>query len=162
VHVGAATGSLLRLALGVRPVANLVFPRVIRNQSLNPTPSLPPGTRRTQMGYEFWPEAVATTVRRVAALLPGKDILVTEHGVATDDDAERVEFIDRALHAELASGAPVRGYIHWSALDNFEWARGYGMRFGLIGVDRATQERTVRPSARHLGAIARANVIPAP
>ena len=76
------------------------------------------------------------------------------------DDAGRVEFIDRglrAIHAEMAAGAPVRGYIHWSAFDNFEWARGYGMRFGLIGVDRVTQERTVRPSARHLGEIARAN-----
>jgi beta-glucosidase len=153
-------GALLRIALGVRPVAGIVFPRVIRAQTLNPTPHLPPGTRGTQMGYEFWPEAAAATVRRVATLLPGKDILVTEHGVATDDDTERVEFIDRglqALHAELAAGLPLRGYIHWSAFDNFEWARGYGMRFGLIGVDRATQERTVRPSARHLGAIARAN-----
>jgi beta-glucosidase len=85
--------------------------------------------------------------------------------VATDNDAERVEFIDRgllALHRELAAGVPLRGYIHWSLLDNFEWARGYGMRFGLIGVDRATQERTVRPSARHLGGIARANSITAP
>lgn len=163
VSVGAALGSVLRLALGVRPLASLVFPRVIRAQSLNPRPNLRPGARRTQMGYEFWPEAAATTVRRVATLLPGKDIMVTEHGVATDDDAERVEFIDRglrALHAELVAGVPLRGYIHWSAFDNFEWARGYAMRFGLIGVDRATQERTVRPSARHLGDIARANTLP--
>jgi beta-glucosidase len=83
---------------------------------------------------------------------------VTEHGVATDDDAERVEFIDRGLrsiHAEIEAGLPVRGYVHWSALDNFEWVHGYGMRFGLVGVDWATLERTVRPSARFLGEIAR-------
>ena len=80
--------------------------------------------------------------------------------MAAADDAERVEFIDRglrALHVEIAAGAPVRGYIHWSALDNFEWALGYRMQFGLIGVDRSTLARTVRPSARFLGATARAN-----
>ncbi len=101
---------------------------------------------------------MAATIRRVARLLPGKDIVVTEHGVATDDDADRVEFIDRglrAIHAEIAAGLPVRGYIHWSALDNFEWAKGYSIRFGLVGVDRATLERTVRPSGRFLGEIAR-------
>jgi len=110
------------------------------------------------MGYEFRPEAVATTVRRAAELLPGKDILITEHGIATDDDAERVEFIDRglhAIHAEIDTGLPVRGYIHWSLLDNFEWAKGYEMRFGLVDVDRATLARTVRPSGRFLGDVAR-------
>jgi beta-glucosidase len=101
---------------------------------------------------------VGATIRRVAALLPGKPLIVTEHGVATDDDAERIEFIDgglRAIHDEMDAGVPVRGYIHWSLLDNFEWARGYAPHFGLIGVDRETLERTVRPSGRHLGEIAR-------
>ena len=162
VRVNAALGVLLRVALGIRPLASAVFPPIIRAQSLDPEPAIAAGSRRTQMGYEFLPEAVAATVRRAASLLPGKDIIVTEHGVATDEDVERVEFIDRglrALHAELVAGIPLRGYVHWSALDNFEWARGYGMRFGLIGVDRTTQARTVRPSARHLGAIARANAV---
>ena len=165
VRVNAALGVLLRVALGIRPLASALFPPIIRGQSLNPEPAIAAGSRRTQMGYEFLPEAVAATVRRVATLLPGKDVIVTEHGVATDDDAERVEFIDRglrALHAEIVAGIPLRGYIHWSALDNFEWARGYGMRFGLIGVDRATQARTVRPSGHHLGAIARANSLTVP
>ena len=153
----------LRLALRVPPLAARVLPPVIRGAATSPTPPLPPGARRTQMGYELRPEALAATVRRVARLLPGKDILVTEHGIATADDADRIAFIDaglRALHAEIAAGAPVRGYIHWSALDNFEWAHGYRMQFGLVAVDRATQARTVRPSARHLGAIARANRLP--
>lgn len=158
VRLGGATTALLRLALRSRRVRGLVLPPFIRRSAKDPAGNALPGTRRTQMGYEFRPEAVAATVRRVATLLPGKDIVVTEHGVATDDDAERVELIDRglrAIHGEIEAGAPVRGYVHWSAFDNFEWALGYGMRFGLIGVDRATLERTVRPSARFLGEIAR-------
>ena len=160
VSLNPALSAIMRATLRVPPLVRLAFPPVIRAQAQNPKPPVPHGARRTQMGYEFRPEALAATVRRVAAVLPGKDILVTEHGVATADDAERIELIDRGLRAlrgEIAVGAPVRGYIHWSALDNYEWALGYRMQFGLIGVDRSTQARTARPSARFLGAIARAN-----
>jgi beta-glucosidase len=120
------------------------------------------GVRRTDMGYEYRPQAVAATVRRVAGVLPGKDIVVTEHGIATSDDQERVEFITdglAALHGAIAGGVPVRGYIHWSAFDNFEWALGYRMRFGIVAVDRTTQERHAKPSATLLGEIARANAV---
>jgi beta-glucosidase len=147
------------VAVRIPPVIAIAAPPLIRKEAMNPEPPMPEDRRRTQMGYEFRPQAIAATIRRVASLLPGKPLVVTEHGVATDDDAERVEFIDgglRAIHGELAAGVPVRGYIHWSLMDNFEWARGYAPRFGLIGVDRKTLERTVRPSGRHLGAIARA------
>ena len=57
----------------------------------------------------------------------------------------------------LNDGIDVRGYIYWSAMDNFEWFQGYRPTFGLIAVDRATQQRTLKPSAHWLGAIARAN-----
>ena len=119
-----------------------------------------PGVRLTQMGYEFRPHAVAATVRRAAEVLPGKPIVVTEHGVATANDAERIEFITvglRALHKVIADRIPLVGYIHWSGFDNFEWASGYTMQFGLIAVNRTTQERTLKPSARFLGDIARSN-----
>ena len=59
----------------------------------------------------------------------------------------------------LDDGIDVRGYTYWSLLDNFEWALGYGPTFGLIAVDRVTQERTPKPSARWLGAVARANAM---
>jgi beta-glucosidase len=117
------------------------------------------------MSYEFRPEAIAATIRRSATLLPEKGIVVTEHGVATDDDAARVEFIDRglrAIHAEIKAGLSVGGYVHWSALENFEWVRGYGMQFGLVEVDFSTLERTIRPSARLLGEIARTGRLAAP
>jgi beta-glucosidase len=122
------------------------------------------GVRRTQMGYEFWPEAIAATLRRAGALFPGKDLVVTEHGIATSDDAERIEFVTRGLAAVrqvMDEGLPVQGYIYWSLLDNFEWTVGYRPTFGLIGVDRDTQERDVRPSARFLGEIARSGRLPA-
>jgi beta-glucosidase len=125
-----------------------------------PASSSADAVRRTQMGWEFRPQAAAATVRRVHELMPGKAIIVTEHGVATADDAERIEFITeglKALYWTIKDGVNLRGYIHWSAFDNFEWAHGYAMQFGLIGVDRTTQERTIKPSAKFLGEIARTN-----
>ena len=83
--------------------------------------------------------------------------------MSTDDDARRIEYIRRALSGVLkclADGIDVRGYIHWSLLDNFEWIMGYRPKFGLVAVDRATQQRTIKLSARYLGEIARRNSIP--
>jgi len=122
-----------------------------------------PKARVTHMGWEFWPEALEACIRRASALA-GVPILVSENGVAIDDDRERIEYIERALRgvrACLDDGIPVQGYVYWSLLDNFEWAFGYRPKFGLIAVDRATQARTPRPSAGWLGAVARANVLPA-
>ena len=123
---------------------------------VGPNGPLPPELEVTQMGYEFYPEALAGVLRETSKL--GLPLIVTENGVATDDDIRRVEFIDRALagvEACLRDGIDVRGYTYWSAMDNFEWMMGYQMRFGLIAVDRATQQRTAKPSARHLGEMAR-------
>jgi beta-glucosidase len=122
-----------------------------------------PGVARTIMGYENWPQALGATIRR-AAEVTGVPVLVTENGVATADDAERITFVRRALQAVLgclADGVDVRGYIYWSALDNFEWSHGYGPTFGLVAVDRATQVRTPKPSAAWLGGVASANALPA-
>ena len=66
------------------------------------------------------------------------------------------------VQACLADGIDVRGYVYWSLLDNFEWAMGYGPRFGLVAVDRSTQQRSVKPRARWLGAVARANALMTP
>jgi len=118
-----------------------------------------PDAERTQMGYLFQPEALGHTIRR-AAEVTGLPIFVTENGLGTDDDARRCEFISRALRSVeecLRDGLDVRSYFYWSLFDNFEWALGYRPTFGLVAVDRATQERTPKPSAQHLGAIARAN-----
>jgi beta-glucosidase len=118
------------------------------------------GVRLTQMGYEFWPEALAATIRRAWDVARAVPILVTENGISTDDDAERIEFVGRALRGVLdclRDGIDVRGYVYWSLLDNFEWIFGYRPTFGLVSVDRETQERRPKPSARWLGGIVRAN-----
>ena len=70
---------------------------------------------------------------------------------ATDDDTERIAFLSEALesaHRCLGEGIDLRGYFQWSLLDNFEWTLGYRPRFGIVGVDRSTFERTEKPSAQ--------------
>lgn len=119
------------------------------------------GAEVTQMGYEYYPEALEGVIRKVARDL-SIPVMVTEHGVATDQDERRIEFIQRGLRgveACLADGLNIQGYMYWSAFDNFEWIFGYAKHFGIIAVDRSTQERRVKESARYLGSIARNNGI---
>ncbi len=114
---------------------------------------VPEGAELTQAGYEYYPQALEHVIRKVAQGFAG-DLYVTENGIACDDDERRCEFIDSALGGVsrcIADGLPVRGYFYWSLLDNWEWQHGYSKTFGLIAVDRATQERTVKPSLFHLG-----------
>ncbi len=78
-------------------------------------------------------------------------IIITENGLADAKDANRQWWLEEtlgALERVLASGVDLRGYLHWSLLDNFEWAYGWWPRFGLVAVDRTTMHRTIRPSAR--------------
>ena len=119
----------------------------------------PENAELTQMGYEFYPESLEHTVR-FASKETGVPVIVTENGVGTENDARRVEYIQRALAGLkrcLDDGIDVRGYVHWSLLDNFEWIFGFGPKFGLVAVDRETQKRTVKPSAILLGNIAKNN-----
>ena len=121
----------------------------------------PKGAEMTDAGYEFYPPALANTIRWAHNAI-GKPIYVTESGIATDDDTRRIAFIDQALQGVrdcIAEGIPVHSYLYWSLLDNFEWASGYSKHFGLVAVDLQTFKRTLKPSAWHLGAIARANTI---
>ena len=133
---------------------------------LGATGPIPPpaGTRLTQMGYEWWPQVVDYTVRRAAAYT-GIPVLVTENGIATEDDRERIEFVTSALecvHRCIADGVDVRGYFVWSLLDNYEWHLGFGPKFGLCSVDRVTFDRTPKPSAHWFGRVAKANALVGP
>ena len=128
---------------------------------IGPEGQLPPpdGSPTMQTGWEVYPAALGHTVR-LAAEHAGVPVLVTENGMATDDDEARITYTRAALEglAEcLADGIDVRGYLHWTLLDNFEWNAGFSKTFGLIAVDRADFARTVKPSARWLGQVARRN-----
>jgi beta-glucosidase len=103
----------------------------------------------TDMGYLYWPQSVEYTVRR-AAELANAPIIVTENGIGTQDDAQRIRYLTDALEGIrtlLGNGVDVRGYFQWSLLDNFEWALGYRPKFGIVAVDRSTFARTLKPSA---------------
>jgi beta-glucosidase len=145
-------------ALSLAPLADLVFNRSFLREpadflGLNYYTrfhfaglQLLPAAGPTQMGWEIYPEGLEEALRLLGSRrLP---IIVTENGIATEDDDLRTSFIAAHIAAIRRSDADIRGYFYWSLLDNFEWAEGFRPRFGLIGVDFATQARTVRPSAR--------------
>lgn len=121
----------------------------------------PTGAVVNDAGSEVYPASLAGAVR-YAHQVSGAPVIVTEHGVNSSDDAIRAKLIPAAL-AELKAlmdeGVPVKGYLHWSLIDNFEWVFGYGPKFGLCSLDRKTFVRTPKPSAAVLGAIARRNAI---
>jgi len=90
---------------------------------------------------------------------------VTETGLPDEDDNQRPRFLLNHLESvyrAIQEGIDVRGVFIWSLVDNFEWAEGWGLRFGLYALDERTGERRMRPSAALYAIIARANAIPAP
>src|SRR3546814_9795819 len=146
------------------PISDFIGVQTYTRVRVGPNGPLPleEGAELTSAGYEYYPEALAGTIRFAHERI-GRPVYVTESGVATDDDARRIVFIDRALKAVrscMEDGIPVHGYIYWSLLDNFEWTSGYSKHFGLVGVDLETFRRTPKPSAAHFGRIARAGVLP--
>lgn len=115
----------------------------------------PDGAELTLTGWEYYPAALGDAVRRVASLIPGTPIIVTENGIATTDDERRIAYTDAALDSlwdAVDDGADVRGYFHWSLLDSYEWGT-YDATFGLIAVDRRTFQRSPKPSLDWLGSL---------
>jgi beta-glucosidase len=103
------------------------------------------------------PSSLGNAVRYVHAEA-GVPVFVTEHGLATDDDSRRAAFLEPALaglREAIGAGVPVLGYLHWTLLDNYEWIFGYGIRLGLVEVDRETFARTPKPSAAEYARIVR-------
>jgi len=123
-----------------------------------PDGRLPPpkGATLNANGGDVYAPSLANAVR-YAHSQTKKPIIVTEHGVSTDDDTIRARLIPAAL-AELRKamdeGVPVQGYCHWSLIDNFEWISGYKQHLGLVSVNRTTFKRTPKPSATVYAAIA--------
>jgi beta-glucosidase len=149
------------LLLNIGFIRKFILPRIIqifagRNGAITSE------TRTTKMGYEYRPEAVLYNLRRLNNIFPDKEIFITENGIATDNDDERIEFVTTVLqdvykfHAEHNN---VIGYLYWSLLDNFEWDLGYQMNFGLVEVDKETYERIPHKSASWFGNISSSNVL---
>jgi beta-glucosidase len=118
-----------------------------------------PEVPTTEMGYEYWPQGVEHCARR-AAELTGLPVMITESGIATNHDPERIVYLAEVLSGvkrAIDDGVDIRGYFVWSLLDNFEWSLGFAPKFGLHSVSPVTFARTPKPSAAWYGAVARAN-----
>ncbi|WP_432865059.1 GH1 family beta-glucosidase [Microbispora rosea] len=108
----------------------------------------------TEMDWEINPAGLEDLLVRLSRDYPGVPLMITENGAAVPDgvsDPGRISYLDahfRAARSAMDRGADLRGYFVWSLMDNFEWARGYQKRFGLVRVDYDTLERTPRDSAR--------------
>ncbi|MBY4039163.1 glycoside hydrolase family 1 protein [Rhodococcus fascians] len=117
----------------------------------------PPHPDNTLAGVPYRPDALAIAVRHAWEVTQGVPIVVTENGIATEDDQRRIAYIASALAGlfeAIGDGIDVRGYLHWAALDNFEWGH-WEPTFGLISVNRETFERTPKPSLAWLADVGR-------
>ncbi len=113
----------------------------------------PPDAPRSPLGYSIWADGLGLVLDRLHEQLPGTPLLVAEYGIGTDDDQIRAAYLRSGLEIvgdRLAAGDDIRGFFHWTAVDNYEWLHGFDVNFGLI--DR---KRQVRPSAEVLRAEAR-------
>jgi beta-glucosidase len=128
----------------------------VRDTAAGPSPvPLADGAVRTLTGWEYYPAALGNAVREAYRVLGPVPLIVTENGIATADDRQRIAYAEGALdglRAAMDEGIRVDGYFHWSLLDNYEWG-DYRPVFGLIAVDRATFERRPKPSLAWLGGL---------
>ncbi|HGY4579442.1 TPA: glycoside hydrolase family 1 protein [Klebsiella variicola] len=111
--------------------------------------ALPDYAQINDMGGWVTPDSLASTVRYIYSRTQ-RPLYVTEHGIATKNDELRASFLAESLcqlSQTLAEGIPLKGYFHWSLLDNYEWVSGYDMHFGLCAVDPVSFQRTLKPSA---------------
>ncbi|MBW4720259.1 GH1 family beta-glucosidase [Saccharothrix obliqua] len=134
---------------------------------------LPPRGPLTSIGWEQHPGSLTDLLVWLDEHCAGVPLVVSENGAAFTDvvdadgrvrDVRRTRYLAehlRAVHAAIARGADVRGYLAWSLLDNFEWAFGYTQRFGLVHVDFDTQRRTVKDSGRFFADVVARNAVPA-
>jgi beta-galactosidase len=126
-------------------------------------PSGPPcPTSCTEFGWEIYPEGFRHVLGIAGSY--GLPVIVTENGISDSDDDQRAGYLLghlRAMRQAMrAKQADVRGYFHWSLVDNFEWSSGYRQHFGLFSYDPVTLKRTERPSARLYARVARTGSLP--
>ena len=113
------------------------------------------------MGWEVYPEGFYQCMVRLKQY--GVPVYITENGIGTDDDAQRVSYLVRHLdqvQRAIKDGTDIRSYLHWSFQDNFEWAEGYRQKFGFFEREDGTLNRIAKPSAQLFGDWAKANAVP--
>ena len=117
--------------------------------------------KKNSLGWDIYPEGLRDLLLKLKKYnLP---VVITENGICAPDDHLRWEFIAghlKCVHQAMEQGVPVAGYLYWSLLDNFEWDKGFGPRFGLIDVDYKTQLRTVRESAVKFSQVCKTGILP--
>ncbi len=104
---------------------------------------------KSNIGWEIYPQALTEFLVRASKDYPGLPIYVTENGMSETDEAKRIDFFDKHFAAIIEAqrqGADIRGYIAWTLIDNFEWAEGYGPKFGIVGMDPETRDRHPKES----------------
>lgn len=120
----------------------------IGNTAANASKNSPPRLKKNSLGWDIYPEGLYELLLRAGKYrLP---VIITENGICTKDDNLRWEYIQahlKSVHLAMQSGINVTGYLYWSLIDNFEWDKGFGPRFGLIDIDYDTYKRTVKESA---------------
>ena len=116
--------------------------------------------KRNSLDWLIYPEGIFLALEKLKRY--NLDILITENGITIEDDRQRWDFIREHLafvQKAIESGVRVIGYIYWSLVDNFEWDKGFGPRFGLIEIDYATLKRSIRQSALNFAGVCKDNRI---
>ncbi|MGB9684218.1 MAG: family 1 glycosylhydrolase, partial [Candidatus Bathyarchaeales archaeon] len=138
---------LARLFAGIPAV-----PEIMPNYGFGcqPKSTSADGNPTSDLGWEIYPKGLLDALKSMAKF--GRPLYVTENGVADEEDRLRPKFIEnhvavleKALNEEKID---VRGYFHWALTDNYEWAKGFKMKFGLFAVDLQTKKRIMRKSAK--------------
>jgi beta-glucosidase len=125
-------------------------------------PATDPGAQRSfnSLGWEIHPPGLTAILGQLGAY--GLPLIVTENGIATDDESERCTFVQQhlaALARAVHQGIDVRGYFYWSLFDNFEWAEGFAPHFGLAAVERPSLIRRLRPAAHYYAEVCRRGIV---
>ncbi|MBN1653429.1 MAG: family 1 glycosylhydrolase [Deltaproteobacteria bacterium] len=118
-----------------------------------------PGDQVTDMGWIIYPEGLYEILHYLAATVK-VPIIVTENGMATENESLRINYMNEHLiqvYKAIEEGIPIRGYMCWSLTDNFEWNRGFDMRFGLVHVDYESQRRRIKEGGRWYSEVIKKN-----
>lgn len=154
--------------LGINYYSRTVVKYDAQSSFFQTTEVRPAGSEYSQM-WEIYPTGIFELLKGIWQEYQPKQIFITENGVPVADgpdldgavrDYRRIRYLRDHLvylHKALEEGIPVKGYFVWSLLDNFEWAHGYNMRFGLVYIDYATLSRTIKFSGRWYAQVIRQN-----